>query len=305
MKNDKKGVGALIGRVWSQYSFVFVLFIIMIGYAITINSNGNTFKWSHIAAILSSQNTVIVGTMALGMACVIITGQIDLSVGSSLVLCTGVSIMAFNMTNSIIVMVIAAIATGALCGAVNGLLVGLGKMPPFVVTLGTMLIYRSLTLSVVRKIDPAISGSSSSQFAMLSDNSNYEFLRMKFGTGKLALGNFSLPYIFFVFLLVAIIFIVMSKNTKYGKTIYAVGSNEKSARLAGINVTWVKVSVFILTGICVGIASLMQACKIGNVTPASSGVSSISRISGSWVSSISTATATEAQLLHQKRFTDD
>lgn len=273
MKNDKKGVGALIGRVWSQYSFVFVLFIIMIGYAITINSNGNTFKWSHIAAILSSQNTVIVGTMALGMACVIITGQIDLSVGSSLVLCTGVSIMAFNMTNSIIVMVIAAIATGALCGAVNGLLVGLGKMPPFVVTLGTMLIYRSLTLSVVRKIDPAISGSSSSQFAMLSNNSNYEFLRMKFGTGKLALGNFSLPYIFFVFLLVAIIFIVMSKNTKYGKTIYAVGSNEKSARLAGINVTWVKVSVFILTGICVGIASLMQACKIGNVTPASSGVS--------------------------------
>lgn len=273
MKNDKKSVGALIGRVWSQYSFVFVLFIIMIGYAITINSNGNTFKWSHIAAILSSQNTVIVGTMALGMACVIITGQIDLSVGSSLVLCTGVSIMAFNMTNSIIVMVIAAIATGALCGAVNGLLVGLGKMPPFVVTLGTMLIYRSLTLSVVRKIDPAISGSSSSQFAMLSDNSNYEFLRMKFGTGKLALGNFSLPYIFFVFLLVAIIFIVMSKNTKYGKTVYAVGSNEKSARLAGINVTWVKVSVFILTGICVGIASLMQACKIGNVTPASSGVS--------------------------------
>lgn len=273
MKNDKKGVGALIGRIWSQYSFVFVLFIIMIGYAITINSNGNTFKWSHIAAILSSQNTVIVGTMALGMACVIITGQIDLSVGSSLVLCTGVSIMAFNMTNSIIVMVIAAIATGALCGAVNGLLVGLGKMPPFVVTLGTMLIYRSLTLSVVRKIDPAISGSSSSQFAMLSDNSNYEFLRMKFGTGKLALGNFSLPYIFFVFLLVAIIFIVMSKNTKYGKTVYAVGSNEKSARLAGINVTWVKVSVFILTGICVGIASLMQACKIGNVTPASSGVS--------------------------------
>lgn len=51
MKNDKKGVGALIGRVWSQYSFVFVLFIIMIGYAITINSNGNTFKWSHIAEI--------------------------------------------------------------------------------------------------------------------------------------------------------------------------------------------------------------------------------------------------------------
>ena len=273
MKKENKGIFSALGRIWSQYSFIFVLIIIMIGYAITINSNGNTFKWSHIAAILSSQNTVIVGTIALGMAFIIITGQIDLSVGSSLVLCTGVTIMVFNLTNSVILMVLAAIVTGALCGAINGLLVGFGKMPPFVVTLGTMLIYRSLTLSVVRKINPAISGSSSSQFAMLSDNSAYEFLRMKFGTGKLSLGSFSLPYIFFVFLFMAILFIVISKNTKYGKTIYAVGSNEKSARLAGINVTWVKISVFILTGICVGVASLLQACKIGNVTPASSGVS--------------------------------
>ena len=213
------------------------------------------------------------GTIALGMALVIITGQIDLSVGSSLVLCTGVTIMVFNMTNSIILMVLAAIVSGALCGAINGLLVGLGKMPPFVVTLGTMLIYRSLTLSVVRKIDPAISGSSSSQFAMISDNSKYEFLRMQFGTGKLSIAGFSIPYITFIFIIMAVLFIILSKNTKYGKTVYAVGSNEKSARLAGINVTWVKISVFILTGICVGIASLLQACKIGNVTPASSGVS--------------------------------
>lgn len=273
MKNEKKGFGTTLGRVWSQYSFIFVLVIIMIGYAFTIQSNGNTFKWSHIAAILSSQNTVIVGTIALGMAFVIITGQIDLSVGSSLVLVTGVTIMVFNMTNSILLMVLAALVTGALCGAINGLLVGLGKMPPFVVTLGTMLIYRSLTLSFVRKIDKAISGSSSSQFAMISDNSKYEFLRMKFGTGKLKFGSFSLPYIFFVFLFMAILFIVISRNTKYGKTIYAVGSNEKSARLAGINVTWTKISVFILTGLCVGVASILQACKIGNVTPASSGVS--------------------------------
>lgn len=273
MKKEKKGILPTVGRIWSQYSFIFVLFIILIGYAITISSNGNHFAWSHIAAILSSQNTVIVGTIALGMAMVIITGQIDLSVGSSLVLCTGVTIMVFNMTNSIILMVLAAIVSGAICGAINGLLVGIGKMPPFVVTLGTMLIYRSITLSVVRKIDPAISGSSSSQFAMLSDNSKYEFLRMQFGTGKLSIAGFSIPYITFVFLFMAILFIIISKNTKYGKTVYAVGSNEKSARLAGINVTWVKISVFILTGICVGVASLLQACKIGNVTPASSGVS--------------------------------
>ena len=271
--NKENSFGKKIGKIWSTYSYIFVLLIIMIGYAFTVNANGNTFKWSHIVAILGSQNTCIVGTIALGMALIIITGQIDLSVGSSLVLCTGVSIMAFNMTDSILVMILAALISGALCGAVNGLLVGLGKMPPFVVTLGTMLIYRSVSLSFVRKIDPAISGSSSSQFAMISKNSKYEFLRMKFGTGKLALGSFSIPYITFVFLFVAILFILISKKTKYGKSVYAVGSNEKSARLAGINVTWVKISVFIITGMLVGVASILQACKIGNVTPASSGVS--------------------------------
>ena len=272
MKKNKS-FGSIMGRAWSQYSFIFVMVIVMVAYAFTIKSNGNVFKWSHIAAILGSQNTCIVGTMALGMALVIITGQIDLSIGSSLVLTTGVTIMVFNTTDSIPLMILAGLATGALCGAVNGLLVGLAKMPPFVVTLGTMLIYRSLTLSVVRSIDPAISGSSSSQFAMNSKNSNYEFLRMKFGTGKLTIGGFSIPYITFVFIFMVILFIILSEKTKYGKSVYAVGSNEKSARLAGINVTWVKISVFILTGLMVGVGSILQACKIGNVTPASSGVS--------------------------------
>ncbi len=270
---EKRGLLSKVGRLWSQYSFIFVLLIIMVGYAFVVGANGNTFKWSHIAAILSSQNTCIVGTIALGMALVIITGQIDLSVGSSLVLTTGVTIMVFNLTNSIPLMILAALGTGLVCGLINGMLVGFGKMPPFVVTLGTMLIYRSLTLSFVRQIDPAISGSSSSQFAMKSANSAYEFLRMKFGTGQLRIGSFSIPYITFVFLGMAILFILLSTKTKYGKSVYAVGSNEKSARLTGINVTWVKISVFALTGLCVGVASILQACKIGNVTPASSGVS--------------------------------
>ena len=268
-KKLKKG----IGKVWSQYSFIIVMFIVMIVYAIAISANGNAFKWSHIAAILGSQNTCIVGTMALGMALVIITGQIDLSIGSSLVLTTSATIVAFNMTNSIIVMILTALIVGGLCGLINGLLVGLAKMPPFIVTLGTMLIYRSLTLSVVRTMDSSITGSNSSQFAMLRTNNKYNFLRMQFGTGKLQIGGFSIPYITFVFLLMVILFVVISKKTKYGKSVYAVGSNEKSAHLSGINTTFVKVSVFVITGLLVGVASFLQACKIGNITPASSGQS--------------------------------
>ena len=65
----------------------------------------------------------------------------------------------------------------------------------------------------------------------------------------------------------------MSKKTKFGKSVYAIGSNANAARLAGINVTGVKIWVFVITGILVGFASFIQACKIGNITPASSGQS--------------------------------
>lgn len=270
---EKKSFGEVLLNIWRNYSFIFVTFIILIVYAITIMVNGNTFKWSHIAAILASQNTCIVGTVALGMAIIVITGQIDLSVGSSLVLCTGATIMAFNVTKSIPIMILTALGVGALCGLINGVLAGYAKMPPFIVTLGTMLIYRSLTLSFVRDIPKEITGSSSSQFAMISDIPGYDFLRMQFGTGKLNIGPLSIPYITFIFLLMVIIFVIMTNNTKYGKKIYAVGSNENSSRLAGINVEWVKVSVFIITGIMVGVASFLHACKLGNVTPASTGVS--------------------------------
>lgn len=262
-----------LATAWSQYSYIFVFAIVLIVYGMTISSNGNTFRWSHVAAILSSQNTVIVGTIALGMALVIITGQIDLSVGSSLVLTTGACIMVFNVTNSIFLMLLSALAVGMLCGLLNGVLAGYAKMPPFIVTLGTMLIYRSLTLSVVREIDPAITGSTSSQFAMLSENSGYDFLRMQFGTGSLNLFGIKIPYIAFLFLFLMIVFVILTQCTKYGKSVYAVGSSEKTAHLVGINVQRVKVSVFVLTGLLVGFASFMQACKIGNVTPASSGKS--------------------------------
>jgi len=267
---NKNSRSAGISRVWTKYSFIFVFLLIFVVYVITTSNTTGQFNWNHVSAILSSQNTCIVGTMAIGAALVIITGQIDLSIGSALVLCTSVTIVVFNLTNNVLLMMLAALGSGLLCGAINGFLSGVAKMPPFIVTLATMLIYRSLTLSSVRAFDPAVSGSSSSQFAMISDKSHYDSLRMVFGTGNLSIGSLSIPYITFVFLALLILFIFVMNRTKYGKSVYAVGSNEKSARLAGINVTWVKVSVFILTGLLVGFASFIQACKLGNITPASS-----------------------------------
>ena len=272
-EKKKNNAIASLAAIWKKYSFIFVFAAILVVYMFTVQSNGNKFNSGHISAILSSQNTVIVGTMALGMALIIITGQIDLSIGSALVLSSGVAILVFNMTNSIILTLLAALGAGLVCGTINGILAAYAQMPPFIVTLGTMLIYRSLALSSVRKIDPALTGSSSSQFAMISDHSSYDLLRMKFGTGSLKIAGFSIPYITFLFIALLIICILIAKRTKYGKSIYAVGSNEKSTHLAGINVQRVKLSVFMFTGLLVGFASFIQACKIGNITPASSGQS--------------------------------
>jgi ribose transport system permease protein len=98
-------------------------------------------------------------------------------------------------------------------------------------------------------------------------------LRNQFGTGSLRLGSFAIPFIAFLFFGMVVLLIIVSRHTKYGKSVYATGSNEKAARLTGINVRWVKISVFMITGVLVGVASFIQACKIGNITPAQSGQS--------------------------------
>jgi len=268
MDNKKK-----IGKILGKYSYIFIAILIIVIYAFIINGTGKHFNWGHVSSILGSQNTCIVGIMAIGMAMVVITGGIDLSLGSSLVVCTGVSIMVYNITLSVPLMLLSAIITGALCGLVNGILVGYFKMPPFIATLGTQLIYRSLMLSVVRDIDKAISGSGSSQFMLIKGTPAYEPLRFTFGNGALKLGPISIPYITLVLVLMIALFVIISKSTKFGKQVYAVGSNATAARLAGINVELTKCLVYTITGMLVGVASILQACKIGNITPASSGVS--------------------------------
>ena len=260
-----------VQSLWREHSYIFVFVVILIVYVITIEANGKTFTSGHLSSILSSQNTVVVGTMAIGMALVIITGQIDLSIGSALVLCSGVTVVVFNLTDNILLTVLAALASGLVLGAVNGVLVAYAKIPPFIVTLGTMLIYRSLALWAVREIPSSVSGSSSSQFAMESGTRSYEWLRMGFGTGSLRIAGFAIPYVSILFLLCVALFVVIAGNTKYGKVVYAVGSNDKAARLAGVNVQRIQASVFMMTGLLVGVASLIQACKVGNITPASSG----------------------------------
>ena len=243
-----------LGGVLSGYSFVVIFIVILISYLI-INQGATT--WSGVMNIL--RHTAVVGIMAFGMGLVIITGGIDLSVGSALALVGGLSVVVFNATNNVLVTLLFALALGAICGLINGLLIGLVKMPGFIVTLGTMLIFRSIAQYYLRTTGSSI-------YNMDGTLSSYDAF-FGFGQYKLA----TIPVVGLVFILVCVIMVFMSNKTKFGKTVYAIGSNEKAARLAGVNVELTTVMVYVITGLLVGLSAFLWLAMNGSVDPATIG----------------------------------
>ena len=128
-RSGKKSIGSLI----SGNSFILIFLAILIAYLI-INRGATT--WNGVLNIL--RHSAVVGVIAFGMGLVIITGGIDLSVGSMLSLVAGLSVVIFNVTNSIWLTLIFSVVLGGVCGFINGFLVGKVKMPAFIVTLATI-----------------------------------------------------------------------------------------------------------------------------------------------------------------------
>lgn len=266
-KPAKKKITDRLVRIIKNYTFIFIFLLILLIYIAILGSRGYSFNWSYFSTILSSTTCATVGIMALGMALIIITGQIDLSIGSTAVIVGALSTIVYNANGSIVLSILTAIAAGALCGTINGVLVGKAKMPPFVATLGTMMIYRSIAEYFVFKIDVNLTGSSYKyQFSTAYESAK---ILKYIGTGKINVGSFAIPIVAIIFIFFVLLMIFVTKCTKYGKQVYAVGSNEKSARLAGVNVDWIKVSVFIISGVASGIAGLLLLWKNTSITPGS------------------------------------
>lgn len=248
-------------KIISQYSFVIVFAVIFIIFALT--SRGS-LTWSGIMNIF--RHSTVIGIIALGMGVICITGEIDLSVGSMLALVSGFSVMVFNTSNSIIATCIFALCFGAVLGLVNGVLVGGVKMPAFIVTLSTMLIYRSFAQYLCQHIPKALIGGGSSVYKMDSSQTMYQSL-YGFGNSKFL----TVPIVGIVLIIVTLFFLFFTSSTKFGKKVYAVGSNEKAASLAGVNVSKVKILAFIISGITVGTASFLWIAMNGSSDPATTG----------------------------------
>lgn len=192
--------------------------------------------------------TAILGT---GMTFVILTGGVDLSVGSMVALASvsGGLLMAehgWSMWPAVIVMVLA----GGLCGFVNGLIVTLGRIPPFIVTLGTMQIFRGAALQLT-------SGKPIFDLTKIQPNFNI------FGTRDF--GGVPSPVI--LTLIVFVIGFLILRYTKLGLYTYAIGGNEQATRFSGVQINRYKLGVYTLLGLAAGVAAVMWSSRLNSTQP--------------------------------------
>lgn len=258
----KKSASAGILRFCGEYSYILVFIAIFVVYAIT--SSGLTRS----GVMNVFRHSAVIGIIGIGMGLVCLTGEIDLSVGAMLALDGGFSVIIFNMTDSILLTFLFAVAFGAVCGLINGVMVGFVEMPAFIVTLATMLMYRSFAQYFCQHVDKALIGNGSSVYKMANDKSSYQMF-YNMGNGKAA----SVPYVGIVLILLTVLFVFLSASTKFGKKVYAVGSNPRGARMAGISVAAMKISVFVICGALVGVAAFLWIAMNASADPATTGTS--------------------------------
>jgi len=201
------------------------------------------------------KSSVFIGVIALGMSLVIISGNIDLSVGSILGLAAAVGVVAFNSSYNIFLTLLVCLGLGTLLGIFNGIFVGVAKVASFIVTLATLTAYRSITIQF---------GDGGPQIV---DNDVYFDTLRKIGYGKWGV----FPYLVIIFVLITAVIWYLMNRTRFGRYVYAIGSNEKAARLTGIKVEMVKVMIFAITGLLTGAAAFLYITRFGSVDVSTAG----------------------------------
>ena len=233
MKSSLQKLGPVIGLL-----LIVVIISVMSPSFLTMNNLFNVLRQVSINALI-----------AFGMTFVILTGGIDLSVGSILALTGAVTAGMMSGGMDPILAMLLGVLLGVLLGAINGLIIAKGKVAPFIATLATMTIFRGLTL--VYTEGRPISG--------LGDSFTFQML------GKGYIFGIPVPVITMAISFAVLYFIL--KKTTFGRRVYAVGGNEEASRLSGINVDRVKIYVYSLAGGLTAIASLILTSRLNSAQP--------------------------------------
>lgn len=233
-------IGTLIARYGIVISF-FLLFIIL------SFASSNFLSTNNLLNVL--RQVSINGVLAVGMTYVILAAGIDLSIGSLLALAGAVAASLVTGTDAFnpAIAVLAGIATGAACGVINGGIIAYFKVPAFVTTLGMLSVARGATLlySGGRPIP----------------NLSPEFRWL--GQGLV----FGIPVPVIIFAIVFAIAAIVLRYTIYGRRIYAVGGNPRSAKTSGINTNGVIFSVYVIMGALAGLAGVMLTARTTSALP--------------------------------------
>ncbi len=200
---------------------------------------------SNITNIFTQVSTNAI--IAIGMTFVILTGGIDLSVGSTVAISGALAASILKSTNNIPLAILVAAITGIVIGLINGILISKGKLQAFIVTLATMTIFRGATLVFTN----------GTPISKLSETF------VKIGNGKI--GFIPIPVI--ITIVILIISIYLLTQTIFGRYLYALGGNEDSAKLSGINTNKIKTLVYVISGFASSIAGIIITSRIGSASP--------------------------------------
>ena len=266
----KSGIIGWFKEKWAHnpmLSTLFALIVMMLIQSVVMTNLAGSFggMWGKMgmAWLNILRNNTYAGIIALGMCFIIISGGIDLSVGS--MLCAlGAMLMylldegagplaAMGITGApaYAIAIVLIMLAGCLMGLMNGALISYGKLPPFIATLGTMKIFRSVTQQLTKTFNPKVPAG----FKLIAST--------KIG------GQVILPIIYWV--AIVILMHIIFKKTVLGRHTIAIGSNERAAKLSGINVTKVKLKIYGLCGVMVAIASVIYLARIGSMDFANAG----------------------------------
>ncbi|MGL4687234.1 MAG: ribose ABC transporter permease [Fusobacteriaceae bacterium] len=233
----------MLKKIWNNKPLIgLILFSIIVSII-----NPRFISLPNIMNVL--RQTSVNSVIAIGMTLIILTGGIDLSVGSVLAFCGALmgSLIATGLNP--VIAIILSLILGGIFGLANGVLVAKYKLQPFIVTLVTMTLLRGATLVFTNGKPISISNGGD-----LFDN---------IGGGYL----FNIPVPIYIMLVLFIIVSYILNNTKFGRYIYAVGGNEEATKLSGINTDKIKIYVYGLGGLFAALAGVIVSSRLGSAQP--------------------------------------